>query len=95
MRLERSQAALADQDDIWWYVASDSEAMADKLIERLVSAVERLADFPYMGVAREDLAAGLRALSIDNYVAFYRVLSDVVMIERVLHARMNATRKAF
>lgn len=56
MRLEKSDAALADLDEIWWHVARESGRVADQLIGRLVSGAEPLADFPHMGVAREDLA---------------------------------------
>jgi toxin ParE1/3/4 len=38
---------------------------------------------------REDLAPGLRMAPLGRYVIFYRVLDDMVRIERVLHGARN------
>ena len=40
---------------------------------------------PLAYAAREDLAPGLRMAAMGRYVIFFRVLGDVVRIERVLH----------
>lgn len=91
MRLERSDPAAADIDDIWEFVAQDSRRAADRLVDKLDEAFQRLLAFPRLGVAREDLSADLRALRVDNLIIFYRVGSDLVSVERVLHARMDAS----
>lgn len=95
MILIRSDAALADVDEIWLFIARDSEHEADRLLERIDGAYRRLLDFPGMGVARDDLAPGVRAVRLDNYVIYYRLEPDTVSIERVLHARRDATAISF
>lgn len=95
MRLERSDAAVADVDGLWNYVAQDSERAADQLVDRLDEAFQSLLAFPRMGLARLDLAPNLRALRVDNLVVFYRVEGDLISVERILHARMDATRIDF
>ena len=92
MKLVRSDAAVSDVDEIWFYVAQDSTRAADKLVDRLDESFNKLLDFPRMGVPRHDIADGVRALRVDNLIIFYRAGPDAVSIERVLHARRDATK---
>ena len=50
---------------------------------------ERIGKSPLAYSGREDLAPGLRMAPMGRYVIFFRVLSDVVRIERVLHGARN------
>lgn len=84
-RVVFTEAADADLDEVWLYVAQDSIAAADKLIDRLVEAAKPLRDFPEMGGARDDLSPGLRALRVGPYLVFYRHRKEGVTIERILH----------
>jgi toxin ParE1/3/4 len=93
--LIRSDAALADVDEIWLFIARDSEREADRLLGRIDGAYRRLLDFPRMGVERTDLSAGIRAVRLENYVIYYRLEPDAVSIERVLHSRRDATQVPF
>jgi toxin ParE1/3/4 len=86
-----SAESTQDFRDIWEYVAEDSPRAADRLLDRLNTAVRRLGAFPLMGVARDDLAPGLRAMRVDNFVVFYRLRNDDLVVERILHARLDAT----
>lgn len=95
MIISRSEAAVGDVEGIWLYVAQDSSSAADLVVERLDAAFRNLAQFPMMGVVRSDLAIDLRALRVDNLIIFYRALRDEVSVERVLHARMDATQIEF
>ena len=95
MKLERSDAAVSDLDEIWTYVARDSLRAADQLADQLDEEIQRLLDFPRMGVAREDLAPNLRALRMDNLIVFYRIEGELLSIERILHVRMDASGIAF
>ncbi|PZQ57887.1 MAG: hypothetical protein DI570_19165 [Phenylobacterium zucineum] len=95
MIVRRSAAAQDDFDDIWLYVAQDSPSAADVLLLRLEEATANLGAFPDMGVLRDDLAKGLRALRVDNFVVYYRKHHDHVMLARVLHARLDTKRISF
>jgi len=44
-----------------------------------------LADFPKMGISRDDIQAGLRSQPVGNYLIFYFPLADGIEIVRVLH----------
>jgi toxin ParE1/3/4 len=63
----------------------DSVAAADRWIERMHQAFERLAQFPLMGRERSELAPHLRSFPSGSYVIFYRRLDDGIEIIRVLH----------
>jgi plasmid stabilization system protein ParE len=46
LRIERSDLAVEDLDDIWWFIAQDNERRADELVDLLTAAFERLGDAP-------------------------------------------------
>ncbi len=90
-----STAAKDDLDDIWLFVAQDSLEAADRLVDQLVQTALPLADFPLMGVARPELAEGLRSLPTGSYVLFYSVRAGAIRVERVLQGRRDITAELF
>ena len=48
---------------------------------------QQLSLYPYSGVAREDIAPGLRCLVAGQYLTLYRIAADGILIIRVLHGR--------
>jgi toxin ParE1/3/4 len=79
----------ADEDliDLWVSTASDSPAAADRLLDAIQRRWQQLSFYPYSGVAREDIAPGLRCLVAGRYLTLYRVAADGILIIRVLHGR--------
>lgn len=71
--------------DIGDYVAKDSRANARRFVGKLMEQCKRIGRAPLAYAGREDLAPGLRMAPMGRYVIFFRVLGDVVRIERVLH----------
>jgi toxin ParE1/3/4 len=89
------QSALAEQDlvDIWVFTAEQwSFEQADSYLEVLVAGFERLTEHPQLGIARDDLRTGYRALTINQHIAFYTVVSDDIQIIRVLHKSVDTPR---
>ena len=81
-----SDAARIDLDDIWFYIASDSPANADRFLDRLVDvATGTLAAAPLSGREREEFGDGLRSLPVENYLIFYRVRDGAVEVLRIIH----------
>jgi len=80
-----SDAARADLEEIWFYIAQDNPDAADKLIRALVSRFVTLASMPLMGRQREELSSNLRSFPVGRYVIFYRPMENGVEIARVLH----------
>jgi len=84
MTLRWSVPAAHDLEHIHRYISNDnSEAAADSVIERIIEAAERLLTFPESG--RPGRVKATRELVRPPYVLVYRVLSNVISIERVLH----------
>lgn len=81
----RTATAERSLDEIWLYVAKDNPAAAEQLLRSFAQASHRLADFPELGEARDDLAGGVRQLSVGKCVLFYRLRSDGIELLLVLH----------
>ncbi len=75
-RVEKLPQYRTNLDDIWFFIAQDSVANADRFIDRIEETVSRIAQNPMMGRSAESLGAGLRQFPIGKYLFFYRPLSD-------------------
>ena len=53
---------------------------------------EVVRDYPYRGVARDDVAPGLRSFPVEHHVIYHRLTDHVIEIARILHERMDAAR---
>jgi toxin ParE1/3/4 len=80
-----SDAASADLEEIWLFIAQDDPDAADRHLRNLVSRFPTLASMPEMERLREELAARLRSFPVGSYVIFYRPIAGGVEIVRVLH----------
>jgi toxin ParE1/3/4 len=69
-RVLRKPLARADLLDIWNYVADDSPAKADRVLDSINKQCQILARFPKMGRARNELGPSLRSFPVGNYVIF-------------------------
>jgi plasmid stabilization system protein ParE len=77
-------AAELDLDEIWEYIAEDSIDAADRWIERLFDAFEKLAQNPGIGHKREDLTAyPVLFWPVGAYLILYRVQSELLEIVAV------------
>jgi toxin ParE1/3/4 len=92
--LKRPRAEV-DLIDIWRYIAQDSPANADRLLDRINETMSRLAAVPFMGQARFDLAPGLRMFPVGNCLIFFRPIQDRIEVIRVLHGKRNITGRFF
>ncbi|MBZ9982911.1 MULTISPECIES: type II toxin-antitoxin system RelE/ParE family toxin [unclassified Mesorhizobium] len=85
----RNARAEDDLIMIWLHIASDSEAAADRLLDRIEARWQQLATYPFSGAPRDDIAPGVRHLVVGNYLTLYRVRGDAIEILRVLHGHRN------
>jgi toxin ParE1/3/4 len=92
--LKRPRAE-ADLIDIWRYIAQDSPANADRMLDRISETLNRLAAVPFMGQARFDLAPGLRMFPVGNYLIFFRPIEGGIDVIRVLHGKRHITGRFF
>lgn len=84
-RCRLTHLAQVDIDSAWFYIAKDRPAAADRFVERLKSHFETLAENPFVGELRTDLAEGVRQSSVGGYVVLHRPTDDRIEIVRVIH----------
>ena len=85
-RVEFQSAAEADLVEVWLRIAADSIERADEYIFHLHEICELIAEQPAMGVARPDIAAGVRSFPVGNFTIFYECSEKTVSVLRVWHA---------
>src|SRR5712691_6267867 len=91
-RLYRSPAARRDLIEIWKYIAkASSPEVADNALHKINLAGQRLAEHPFSGRPRNDIAAGLRSLLVAPHLVIYAVSDSVIEIVRVLHERRDVS----
>ena len=64
-------------------------AQKRKYLGQIKDGFRALRDTPGIGVRRDDIATGLRALPVRKHVIFYRETKSEVVIVRVLHESMS------
>ena len=90
-----SPEAEADLDDIWVYIARESQSIerAELFLDRFAVFFSRLARNPYLGRQRDDLRPGYRSFPIGDYVVFYRLTgTGEILVLRVIHGRRDLER---
>jgi toxin ParE1/3/4 len=91
------RGAQAEQDliEIWSRIAADNPTAADRLLDRIEERWELVATQPRIGVAREDIGAGIRCVVVGEYLTFYRPIADGIEVMRVLHGRRDVQQAYF
>ena len=84
-RIVRSAAANEDVHEIACYIARDNMDAALRWIDTIDEKLRLLAEFPGIGMQREELAPQLRSLPVGNYLIFYRAIEGGIEVARVLH----------
>jgi len=89
-RLLLTKAAEADLLAIWSYTAEFfSVVQADRYLDQLAAGLRSCASRPSRGRHRDDLRAGYRSALLRRHVAYFTVLDDAIVVQRVLHGSMD------
>jgi plasmid stabilization system protein ParE len=84
-----SPQAIADVESIKTFISRDSELYAQLVVARLVSAVERVGEFPDSGRVVPELGdPAIREILWRNYRIVYRIREASVEIVTVFHGAM-------
>jgi toxin ParE1/3/4 len=82
-----SPRASADLESIRAYIAQDSPFYADLVVRRLITAPERLTNFPEIGrIVPEVGSPQLRELIVRPFRIVYRIRPDVIEIATVFRS---------
>ena len=100
MKVVLTSAAAADLEEAFAYISSERAEAAGELLGRIRQAFEQLREFPLLGApfgsAEDDpVEPGVRFVIVGAYLVFYRVLEDIVVILRILHARRDSLGMLF
>ena len=80
-----SSRADADMLVIWEFIAQDSVAVADRMIDQFTATFERIAQFPESGERYQHPQGELRRVVVSPYLIFYKIVGDEIDVVRVLH----------
>ena len=86
MKIEWSRSAIADVRALRDFIAHDSEAYAERLVQRIAEAVERAAAFPLMGrqMPEADIDE-VREILFQKYRIVYRVEPARILVLMVIY----------
>mgnify|MGYP002750283850 FL=1 len=93
-RYRLTRAAETDLDGIWWYSYETWDArQASKYLRQLKKRIERLAEKPRLGRARDDVSPRLLSFREGRHLIFYRADRSGITVLRVLHERMDVPER--
>jgi len=84
--------AIDDVREIKDHIAGDNPGAAIKISNAIYTGIERLADFPEMGVslsAKINVKTNYRFLVCGVYLIFYKIEGEFVSVYRVLNGMRN------
>ncbi|MCW5725783.1 MAG: type II toxin-antitoxin system RelE/ParE family toxin [Maricaulaceae bacterium] len=94
-RVVFSDRADADIEECGAYIAADNLEAGLAFAERIHETAARLAQFPEAGRERPELGPGLRSFPAGNYLIFYRMQADHIIVARVLHGMRDIGEDVF
>lgn len=86
MHSELSPLAELDLIEIGDYIAKDNPSRAASFVDELLDQARKIARMPTGYAQRGELLPGLRMCSHQRYILFFRIVDQIVRIERVLHS---------
>lgn len=96
MKVVLSADARADLKEIAAYIAQDSRRRADSFVRELQAKARGLADAPqgYPLVPRYE-SSGIRRRPVGNYLIFYVVGPDRILVVNILHSARDHAKILF
>ena len=89
--------SIAEQDlaDLVSYLAAENSRAASEVLDHIEARLEALRSHPFVGRVPHNAkltALGYRVLVIDNYLVFYKVKGNAVLVHRILHGARDLLR---
>jgi len=84
MKIIWAAEAKRQLSEIWHYIALDDPHAADRMVTRMVAAVEKLGHFPHLGRPGRENSREL-VVSGTPFTVVYRAEKDEVRIATILH----------
>lgn len=80
--------AYRDLDNIFDYILLDSQNNANRILEKIMTRLGKLEDFPLSGkklIHKSLNSYDFRMIIVSPYIVFYRFIEDKIYIYRILH----------
>ena len=90
-RLDITQDAENDLDGIFSFIARDKPVAALHFVQRLRRRCKPLTKNPFVGEDCCEFGPGIRRLSYQNYLIFFRIDDNAVIVLRVVHGARDWT----
>lgn len=87
LELRWTNAALRDLREIWLWRGRERPEWGDRALDKIEAACQRLTRFPHLGAPMPRMADDTRKLTVDRYLALYRVEVDAIVIVRIVDQR--------
>ena len=90
-----SKRAIRDLDELYWYILETLKSPSATLhtVDGIQGTIDTLANSPRIGVVLSAISdivdSDYRVLVCGNYLAFYRIVEDIVYIDRILYGRWD------
>lgn len=86
-KIEWTRSAISDVKNLRDYIARDSEAYADRFVQKIIEVVEKAGAFPNIGrQVAEANEEGVREILFRNYRIVYRAEESRVLVLMVTHS---------
>jgi len=89
MRLRLSPFVPGDLEEIADFIAQDSPRHAARILHLLRAKMKEIATQPDIYRLRPELGADARLATVGNYVILFRIRTNAVRIERVVHGNRD------
>lgn len=99
-KVQFSELAINDMDEIWEYIAYvlKDKVAANNTISGILDKTDLLAEQPEIGTQLffdNNLFSGYRYVIYNNYLAFYRISSNTVFVDRVIYGKRDYMKILF
>ncbi|SNS05495.1 Plasmid stabilization system protein ParE [Anaerovirgula multivorans] len=86
MRIEWTEPAVIDLEDIRDYISRDSKYYGLVVVERIFDAVEKLSSFPNIGrEVPETSSSNIKEIIFNNYRIIYKLDGEIILILAIIH----------
>jgi toxin ParE1/3/4 len=81
-----------DFNEMITYIAAENRAAAEMIATKIEKNLIRLSFYPYLGKIPKDeelSRLGYRFLVVENYLIFYTIEEQTILIHRIIHGARN------
>ena len=89
-----------DLDRIYDYIHDDlnNPIAAEKIVKEILNKIGELNEYPQLGpiwYLENNIDSGFRFLRYDNYIIFYQITKETILIVRILHRLQDYVKQLF